>query len=143
MIGHVQLLGHRLQAAGDLRHLLHPVVAAAAGGGPDQLQIVDDDEAEAVLALEPPRPGAQRRHGDAGRVVDEEGQPRQLLRGVHEFREILLAHLAAADAVAGDARVLGQDAGGQLLRRHFQREERHLGALLDLDAAGVVATSSR
>ena len=28
----------------------------------DQLQIVDDDEAEAVLALQPPRARAQRRH---------------------------------------------------------------------------------
>ena len=40
-----------------------------------------------------------------------------------ELVEILALHLAAADLVGRDPRFLGEDAGGELLGRHFQREE--------------------
>src|SRR6185369_11799266 len=49
--GDVQLLGERFQAGGDLRNLLHAVVALV-GSARHELQVVDDEETEALLALE-------------------------------------------------------------------------------------------
>ena len=48
----VQLLGHDLQTPGDLGHLRHPALDAAAGG--HQLQVVDDHQPQ---VLDPPQPG--------------------------------------------------------------------------------------
>ena len=64
--GTFELLGQRLEAAGDLGDFLHAVfLAAALAEAAHQLQIVDDDQAEAVLALQPPRARAQGRDAAA------------------------------------------------------------------------------
>ena len=52
------------------------------------------------------------------------GSDGDLAAHLHELVEFPLADVAAADAVAGDARLLGQQAGGELLGAHFQREHR-------------------
>ena len=52
---HVQLLGERLQPGGDLRDLLHPAFCGAPRGAGQKLEIIDDDEAQSALALQPPR----------------------------------------------------------------------------------------
>ena len=55
----VQFLGQGLEAASDLRDLLDPAVVADAGRGAHELQVVDDDKAQVVLALQPAGAGAQ------------------------------------------------------------------------------------
>jgi hypothetical protein len=53
----IELLGQRFQSPGNLGDFLDPVVAATIGGRIDQLEIVDDDQAQTVLTLEAARAG--------------------------------------------------------------------------------------
>ena len=54
---------------------------------------------------------------------------------VGDAMEIALGDVAAADLVRGDAGLLGDDAGRQLLRRHFEREEADHAAVDGFDRA--------
>ena len=81
----------------------HAVFRAGAGGGAHELQVVDDDQREALGALEAAAAGAQRGHGDGRGVVDLDRQGGDFAGDLDELVEILLADVAAADAVAGDA----------------------------------------
>ena len=93
-----------------------------------QLEIVDDDQADPLLALQPPGAGAQRRDGEARRVVDIERQRLEIGGGAGEVAEILLADLAHAQRFGADPGLLGEDAGGELVGRHFEAEEGDAGA---------------
>src|SRR3546814_9590672 len=55
---HIEILGQGLEAAGDLRDLLHAVVGALVDRRLHELQVVDHNEAEAVLALQAAGAGA-------------------------------------------------------------------------------------
>src|SRR3546814_5981838 len=69
---HIEILGQGLEAAGDLRDLLHAVVGALVDRRLHELQVVDHDEAEAVLALQAAGAGAHLADREGGGVVDEE-----------------------------------------------------------------------
>ena len=66
----VQLLGQPLQRPRDRRQLLLAVLEAAAPL--HQLNVVDDQQVQAVLGLEAARLGAHLEHADRRRVVDED-----------------------------------------------------------------------
>ena len=136
---HVQLLGQRLEAGGDLRHLLHAAFVARLGRARQQLQVVDDEQAEALLALEPARAGRELGDRDAAGLVDVERQRGHLLAGLDQALELGLVDHAAADLLRGDAGLLGEDAGGELLGRHFEREEADDRAVV----AGIVGSQVR
>ena len=87
------------------------------------MQIVDDQQVEAALALEPARARGELGDRDAAGLVDVEGDRLHVAHGLGDPVEILLGDVAAADLVGGHARLLGDDAGGELLGRHFEREE--------------------
>jgi hypothetical protein len=42
------------------------------------------------------------------------------MASLYKFIEIRLIDIASADAVGGYARLLGEDAGGELFRRHLK-----------------------
>src|SRR3546814_6558597 len=86
------------------------------------------DVCSSDLALEAARTGAERGDGQAGRVVDIERQTFEIDGGAGEVAEILLADLAHAQILGADPRLLGQDAGRELVRRHFETEKRDGGA---------------
>ena len=120
----IELLGERLQPAGDLGNFLNAVVLRAGlARGAQQLQVVDDDQPQALLTLQAPGAGAQRRYRQRRRVVDEQLQCGQTLARLDKLVEILMADIAAPDAVRGNTRFLGENSGGELLRRHFERKE--------------------
>jgi hypothetical protein len=85
MIG-TELLRQRLQAGRDLGDFLHAVLVGALGGAGQQLEIVDDDHVEALLALQAPR--ARRKLGDrdAAGLVDEQRDFLQVSSSVDERR---------------------------------------------------------
>ena len=148
MIGTCQFLGQRLQAHGDFGDFLHAAFGGLAGGAAEKLQIIDDDEAKAALAFQAAGPGRHLRDGEAAGGVDVKRQRLQFAADFDDAVEFVLGDLAAADALGGNAGLLGDDAGGQLLARHFQREEgddaavRHLhraiGLVLGLVGLGDV-----
>ena len=76
-----------------------------------------------ALALQAPRARGKLGHGDAAGLVDIEREVLQLLRHLDDAVELLGVDPAAADALGRDIGLLGDDAGGKLLGRHFQREE--------------------
>jgi hypothetical protein len=73
---HVEFLGQLFQAAADLRDFLDAVVIAALAGALQQLEIVDDDHSDALLALEAAGTGAESRNRQTGSVVDVERKGR-------------------------------------------------------------------
>ena len=78
---------------------------------------------EAVLALQAAGAGGDGGDRQRGGVVDEERAVLQRLGRLDEAAHLLLGHVAVADLVRGDAGGLGEDAGGELLGGHLEREE--------------------
>src|SRR3546814_12699294 len=110
-------------AAGVRRDLLDAVVAAAARRRIDELRVVDDDQAQPVLTLQAPGPRAELRHRQRRGVVDEQLEAVQRLRDREDPVILLLPHVAAPYRVRAHMRLLGNDAGGELLGRHLERAE--------------------
>ena len=75
------------------------------------------------------RAGAQARHGERGRIVDEERQALDLLAGLDDAAEVDIAHLAAPEPVRRDLGLLGEDPRRELLGRHLEGEEGDPGAV--------------
>jgi hypothetical protein len=120
---HVEFLGESLEAAGDLRHLLHAVVLAVSARGREELEVVDDQQPQSVRALQPAGAGAQGRDRQCRRVVDEEVEVLQLVADRQDPVEVAGYELALADLLRRHFGLLGEHAGGELLGRHFQGEE--------------------
>ena len=76
-----------------------------------------------MAPLEAACAGAQRGDREARRIVDIERQFGQALACEGELLKILAADLAHAQGFGRDARLFGQDTGGELVGAHFQAEE--------------------
>src|SRR3546814_5792566 len=139
------LLGERLQAAGELRDLFHAIFARLAAGALQELEIIDHDHADAALALQPPRTGAQRSDGKRRRIVDIERKLLEIGRRAGKVAELVAADLAHEQAFGAYARLFGQNTGGQLVCPPFQREEGDARArrLAFVDAVLPVANQDR
>ncbi len=118
----MQILGHGLEALGDLGDLLHAVGLAMRAGATQQLQIVDHEEIQTLGALQAARARAQGGDRERGRVVDEQRQGSQLLARAHDEGPVLLADVAAPQSVGFDPALPGEQPRGQLLGRHLERE---------------------
>jgi hypothetical protein len=93
---HVQLLGQRLQAGGDLGDFLHAAFRSRAPRRAlQQLDIVDHQQVEAALALEPARAGCELRDGDAAGLVDRAGMLLHFARAPRALE--IRSDIAAAD----------------------------------------------
>src|SRR5258706_11462 len=90
--GDVQLLGQRLERAGDVRDLLLAVLRIA--GPLHQLQVIDDHEADVVLRLEAARFGAHGERRERGRIVDPDGCLAEQARGAGQAGVVVVAQLA-------------------------------------------------
>ncbi len=138
---HAEFLGQRLQAAGDLADLLHPVLVRRLGRALEQLEIVDHDDADPLLPLEPPGAGPERGDRQRRRIVDVERQLRQLPGGAREAVEFRLADLAHPQVLGIDPRLLGENARRELVGAHLEAEEGDArpARLARLDPVGAVA----
>ena len=118
----LQLLGHGLEATADLRNLVHAVVVGAARAL-QQLQVVDHDEADLVLPLQPPCAHPQRIDGERGGVVDIERQVGETLARFGKPGELVAPDIARTQLFRADLRLFGKDTRRQLVRAHFEAEE--------------------
>ena len=80
---HLQFAGQPLEPAGDLGHLLLPRIFRVVRL--DQLQVVDHDQAQPALALQPAGGGGDFGDRAAGRVVDEQRRLAQFGRLFHQL----------------------------------------------------------
>src|SRR3546814_10276701 len=71
-------------------------------------------------------------------VVDEQRQLGEIAAGLEELVELVVVDVAAPHGVRAHAGALGDDARGELLRRHLQGEEGDRLALLDRIALGIL-----
>ena len=137
---HVQLLGHRLQAAGDLRDLLHPVLAAA---GADRRASAADSRRRSGRARAGASAGARACAGPAiderRRVVDEERQ-RASAAGAAATNcgEIVVASPRRAGSGRRRCRSARRGCGWRAARPTFRARRRRPGAV-----GASVAGSSR
>src|ERR1700728_3757292 len=106
---HTQLAREDLQAAAQLADGGHARVIAAVGA--HQLQVVDDDQAQPVLALrvQAPRLCADLEHPDVTGVVHPQRCRRQALRGLEDLWPALLGHTPLAQLLALDPRLRGDE----------------------------------
>ena len=79
------------------------------------------------------RAGRELRDRDAAGLVDVEGNLLHLADRVGDVVKVALGDVAAADLVGSDPGLFGDDAGRQLLGRHFEREEADNAAIGGLD----------
>ena len=121
----VQLLGHQLQGAGDVRHDLLAVVAAPglAPGGLHQLEVVDDDQPQ---VFHPAALGQDIGHCDIGVLVDEDGGPAEGVGGRGHIFPVLVGQLAGDQLFVVHKALAGDQPQSQLLLVHFQGEKGHL-----------------
>ncbi len=115
------LLREELERTGELGDLLLSRLDLLARR--HELQVVDDDELEVVLLLEPPALGADLGERHVRRVVDEH---RRLGNAAHHLGDLLpvvLAHGAVAQLLQVDARLRGEQTHRDLVAAHLERED--------------------
>ena len=113
-----EFLGQGLEAHGNLRNLLHPVVALS--GAAQKLKVVDKDDVKPMRPFQPPAARRDLADRQGGRVVDIKRAAFQRLRGLDETAEFPFGHVAAPDLFRRHLGGFGQDPRRQLLGRHFQ-----------------------
>ena len=117
---HVQLLGQHLQVSGDLGNLVDAVVAFP--GAVHQLQIVHNHQVHMVQAAEL---ALHLQHRQGGGVVNVNIRPAENVPRLDQPGPLGAAQIAGAQLGAFHQGLGGQQAGGQLLPAHFQREKGH------------------
>src|SRR5580704_11414368 len=111
----VEFLGERFEPGGDLGDFLNAIFGGAAAVALQELNVVDHQEIEAALPLEPARPRRQLADRETAGLVDVKRQVLQLDRDVLDPLEVALVDAAAADLVRRNTGLLGNDTGGKLL----------------------------
>ena len=99
---------------------------AVLGGDPagHELQVVDDDQAQAALAgLEPAGLGPHLHHRQVGVVVDEERGVAEAGDGLADLGPVRVGQASVADPAGVDPGLGDQQALGQLVVGHLQRED--------------------
>src|SRR5262249_57114899 len=91
----------------------HTAFQVAPGRALQQVDVIDHEEVETLLSLEPPGEGGKLRDGQSASLVDEERQVLQLDRHVLDLLEVPFVDAAAPDGARGNAALLGDDARGK------------------------------
>ena len=91
MTGMLSSLASRLKTTGNFGNGLYGGVVVATRR--HELQVVDNEHAQAVLGFESSCHGAHLEHVETGSVVDEHGHIAQLGDGVGDFEEIVVLAL--------------------------------------------------
>lgn len=121
--GDSQFLCEEFESSGDAGDLLF------AGGvfvfRFDQLQVVDDDDAEGRSAVQTSSERGDLGHGASGFVIDEQGQSCEVVRGFDELHVLIFAEVSGAEVMAVDFGGDGEEAFGQFEVGLFETEEQY------------------
>ena len=96
----IEFARHPLEPPRDSCHLFLPRVAGIVGL--DQLEVVDHDQRESLLTLEPPCHRCNLGECAAGRIVDEQRGGADLRRLLHQPAAILLGDRAVSEPMTVD-----------------------------------------
>ena len=119
---HLELAREHLESARDLRHLLHAALDVAVGR--HQLEVVDDDQAEARLArLEPPSLRAQLHDRGRAGVVDVDRRLHQAVARRGQPRPVVRSEPARPQPLRLDLRLAAHHPLRHLGLRHLEREQ--------------------
>ena len=130
----LQLLGERLQPSRDLADLLLARVDPVAPL--HELEVVDDDEPHpahelagivvlVVLRLQATHLGPKLEERERGAVVDPDRELREPSGRLRELAPVGGREVPGAQVPDVDPRLGAEHAVGELLARHFEREDRH------------------
>ena len=122
--GDVQLLGQPFERARDGAHLLLTATEVHAAGV-HQLEVVDEDALDLVLAHEAPRLGAKLEDGEARGVVDVDWRVVKVLDLVLQLLPLVLLQSAALDLLARQLADVHDEAVHELHVAHLKREHGH------------------
>ena len=118
---HFQLFGDALQAPRDVTDFLGAVFETPVAG--DELEVVHDQEVQALFRFEPPRLGAELHDAQGGGVLDIERRLGEAAERASDARPVLrMVEETAAEAMAVDARLRAKHADNQRFLAHFERE---------------------
>ena len=138
---HFQFPRQGLEGAGNLGDFLLPAFGITAL---HELQIVDDDQVQAVFRFEAPRLRAHFGDGNARRIVDINRRFIELVAGIGQARPFFIAvELACAQFLRIDMGNLAEQSLDELFLRHFQGKEGHRLMLADADVLGDVQGKGR
>src|SRR6266568_2061684 len=105
------------QSGSQLEYRLAP------GGSLHQLQIIDDNQVDALLSLQAARLAAQLGGSYACRIIDPDtGLVQRILRN-HDTLPLIILDPAGAQALLIDGRIHREQALCKLLFAHFQAED--------------------
>ena len=116
-----EFFGNSFQSAGNLRNFLGAVFVALGGSG-HQLQIIHDDQIQAVFQAEAAGFGAQFGDCDAGGIVDEDLRLRQIAGSAAQPVPVFFVQISGVDPVGVDPGFAAQKTFYQLLLAHFEAE---------------------
>ena len=129
----LEFLGQQLQRTGELGDFLlagFDLLARA-----HELQVVEDDQLEVVLLLQPAALGADFHQRHVGAVVDEQRGVVHPAHGGGDLGPLLVLDGALAQVLQADGGLRGQQAHRDLVPAHFQGE--HDGGEVVLDGGGA------
>ena len=133
---HVEFLCQGFERAGNIGDFEFARVGAPRGA--HQLEVVHDDEPEAVFGLEPPGLRTQFERGDRGGFVDEQGRGAEQVGGLEEAYALGLAQSPGGELILRDFAPQADHALDELALGHFEREDAHGRAFRDGGAHGEV-----
>src|SRR6185369_10932534 len=107
-----------------------------------ELQIVDHQKPNVVLALPPPGAGANLRNGNASGLVEANGRRLELLRDGNDPVVFFGAEISPPHPMRGNARVLSKQTESDLLGRHLDGEESDRSSVLGSMAGDVRGQSA-
>ena len=133
-----QFLCETFQRARNAGNFFLAICSAAGIRGYDELQIIDDHEREAAIALEAARLRAHFEDGGGCGIVDPERRFAKARERARDFIPVVAAHVASAEFVRVDARFRSEQAQQQRFLRHFQAEDGDRLTIADSDVFGDV-----
>src|SRR5690349_14192133 len=116
--GHIELLGQGLERPRDERNLLLPALRIRRTL--HHLQVIDHHHPHVVLRLEPSRLRAHRERREHGGIVDPDRRRAEQARGPRQLGVVVIAQLAAPQALRVHQPLGAQQPLHQLLLRHFE-----------------------
>src|SRR5215472_1045703 len=138
--GNLEFLGEAFEAARDAGYFFLAGIETAATG--EQLEVVNDQERKAFVALEAASFGTNLKNAGRAGVVDPQGRTRNGTERLGHTTPVFAAEMAGAEFVCIDLCDRGDETLQQRFLGHFEAEYGHRQAAADGNVFGQVQCES-